>query len=297
MGSACKRGPGGPRYSRAGARRYKSCSINTASPDHADFLTRRNRVNRSQYHRNHPSRRSGITALKLHRTPVPAGTRSTNKRLAGPPSRSISDILFLVPSKRRPVRFAVVVILAALALFLLSRAGSFLVVDDPQPSDAMVILEGSGDTPGYGRAASLVQQGYAKVVILDANVSKTLYGRSEAELAAEFLKRTGQYDTQICPVLSTGVFNEANDVKQCLHRIGARSAVLMTSDFETRRTLDIFQKRLPQYRWSVAAASTPYHFAEAYWKHRGWAKTVVVEWEEYLWWKLYEQWRKDVVLH
>ena len=199
--------------------------------------------------------------------------------------------------KRRLVRLAVVVILAAIVLFLLSRAGSFLVVDNPQPSDAIVILEGSGDTPGYGRAGTLFQQGYAKTMILDANVSKTLYGRSEAELAAEFLKRTQQYDTQICPTVSGSVFEEVADVKPCLDRIGARSAILMTSDFETRRTLDIFQKRLPQYRWSVAAASTPYHFAEAYWKYRGWAKTVLIEWEEFLWWKLYEQWRKDVVLH
>jgi len=47
----------------------------------------------------------------------------------------------------------------------------------------------------------------------------------------------------------------------------------------------------------VAAASTPYHFAEAYWKHRGWAKTVLEEWEDLLWWKLVDQWRGDVVLH
>ena len=208
----------------------------------------------------------------------------------------ISDILFHVPHKRRIARLAVLVILAAIALFLLSRAGSFLVIDNPQPSDAMVVLEGSGDTPGYGRAASLFQQGYAKAVILDANISKTLYGRSEAELAADFLARTGQFSTQICPTVSNSLFEETRDVKRCLDRIGAHSAILMTSDFETRRTLDIFQKRLPQYRWSVAAASTPYHFAEAYWKHRGWAKTVLMEWEEFLWWKLVEQRRKDVLL-
>lgn len=198
--------------------------------------------------------------------------------------------------KRRLVSLAVFVILAAGALFLLSRAGSFLVVDDPQPSDAIVVLEGAGDTPGYDRAVLLKNQGYAKTIFLDAGISHDLYGRSEAELAAEFLVRTGQLSTQICPTVNGTLFDEVVDVKRCIDRIGARSAILMTGDFETRRTLDIFQKRLPQYRWSIAAASTPFHFAFAYWKHRGWAKTVLQEWEDLLWWKLVEQRRKDVIL-
>jgi len=195
------------------------------------------------------------------------------------------------------VRFAIAGIVIAVLLFLLSRAGSFLVVDDPRPSDAIVVLEGAGDTPGYDRAVLLKSQGYAKTIFLDAGISHDLYGRSEAELAAEYLVRTGQLSTQICQTVSGGLFDEVVDVKRCLDRVGARSAILMTSDFETRRTLDIFHKRLPQYRWSIAAGSTPYHFAEAYWQHRGWAKTVLQEWEDFLWWKLVEQRRKDVVLH
>ena len=198
--------------------------------------------------------------------------------------------------RRRLARILVFLILVALVLFLLSRAGSFLVVDDPRPSDAIVVLEGAGDTPGFDRSVLLLHQGYGKTILLDANVSPTLYGRSEAELAAEYLVRTNQLSTQICPTISSTLFDEVVDVKRCLDRIDARSAILMTGDFETRRTLDIFQKRLPQYRWSVAASSTPYHYAESYWKHRGWAKTVLQEWEDFLWWKAMEQRRKDVVL-
>lgn len=192
---------------------------------------------------------------------------------------------------------AISLVLAAIVLFLLSRAGSFLVIDDPQPSDAIVVLESAGDTPGYDRAVLLKSQGYAKTIFLDAGISHDLYGRSEAELAAEFLIRTGQLSTQICQTLGGTLLDEAADVKRCLDRVAARSAILMTGDFETRRTLDVFEKRLPQYRWSIAAGSTPYHYAEAYWKHRRWAKTVLQEWEDLLWWKLVEQRRKDLVLH
>jgi len=192
---------------------------------------------------------------------------------------------------------AMLVVLAILLLYLLSCAGSFLVVDDPQHSDVIVVLEGSGDTPGYDRAVNLHREGYGARVLLDASVNGEIFGRTEVELAREFLDRSGQRSTEICPTVGNSLFAEAADVQRCLQRIGASSAILMTSDFETRRTLSIFRKRLPQYRWSVAAASTPYHSAEAYWKHRGWAKTVLQEWEEFLWWKLFDQWRSDVVLH
>ena len=186
--------------------------------------------------------------------------------------------------------------LAGVAVWTLSHAGSFLVVDDPQPSDAIVILEAAVDTPGYNRALNLRREGYAGKVLLNAGVSRAIFGRTEADLAKDFLNRTGQHSVYLCPVMGITLFDEVADVRRCLQQIGATSAILMTSDFETRRTLSIFQKRLPQYRWSVAAASTPYHFAEAYWKYRGWAKTVLQEWEDFLWWKLVAQWRADVVL-
>jgi uncharacterized SAM-binding protein YcdF (DUF218 family) len=192
---------------------------------------------------------------------------------------------------------AVVVFAAFLLIFVLSRAGSFLVVDDPQRSDAIVVLEGSQDTPGYARALKLQSEGYAPRVLLNASSSDVIYGRTEEDLAREYLNRNGDHSTEICPTVGDSVFAEVADVERCLQRIGARSAILMTDDFETRLTLSIFQKRLPQYGWSVAAASTPYHFAEAYWKHRGWAKTVLIEWEQLLWWKLVDQWRTGVVLH
>ena len=201
------------------------------------------------------------------------------------------------PLSKRLAWIAVLAAIAAAVLFLLSRAGSFLVVDDPEPSDVIVVLEESRDTPGFDRALELQRQGYAPRILLDADVNRGIYGRSEADLAKQYLEREHQRAVEICPVTGATVVAETADVKRCMQRIGATSAILMTSDFETRRTLSIFRRLLPQYRWSVAAASTPYHFAEAYWKHRGWAKTVVVEWEEFLWWKLFDQWRSDAVLH
>jgi uncharacterized SAM-binding protein YcdF (DUF218 family) len=81
-----------------------------------------------------------------------------------------------------------------------------------------------------------------------------------------------------------------------MKKAGATSAIIVTSDFHTRRALEIFRKRLPQYHWSVAASSAPANAAEKYWKHRWWAKTVIDEWEKYLWWEVVDRWRSGVVL-
>ena len=102
---------------------------------------------------------------------------------------------------RRLTLLAIFALAAALVFFLLSRAGSFLVVDDPQPSDVIVVLEGSGDTPGYFRALHLHHDGYAGKVLLDANVNAKIFGKTEAEMAREYLDHIGQQSTEICPTV------------------------------------------------------------------------------------------------
>ena len=74
------------------------------------------------------------------------------------------------------------------------------------------------------------------------------------------------------------------------------SVLIVTSDFHTRMALSIFQKRLPQYRWSVAASSAPYHDADQWWKHRAWAKLFLMNGKNSQWWELVDRWRPDVVL-
>jgi len=193
----------------------------------------------------------------------------------------------------------VLAVLAAVVLllrFLTMRAGSFLIVNDPQHSDVIVVLEGGGGLDRYAHANSLIRQGYSYRMLVDADVNREFYGNTEADLLMNYLRRIGA-PAEICPTVGDSTYSETVDVQRCLARIGATSALIVTSDFHTRRALSIFQKRLPQYRWSVAAASAPYHNADQYWQHRAWAKSVLDEWEKFLWWKLVDQWRSDVVLH
>ena len=192
-------------------------------------------------------------------------------------------------TSKRPRRWSAALAMlaaAALALFLLSRAGAFLILNAPERSDVIVVLNGE-----WQQGVHLHTRGYAPKILLDAGVDRQIYGRSEAELAAEFLRTNKLPDTEICPTTAEPPYAEAIDVQKCIDRLHAHSAVLVASNFDTRRVLAVYRKLLPQYRWSVAASSAPFHDADQYWKHRAWAKTVLNAWEQYLSWKLVDQWR------
>lgn len=191
-------------------------------------------------------------------------------------------------------RFTILIAFSILIIVLLSHAGSFLVLNAPEHADVIVVLGGA--EVSYWHAVKLQKQGYADRILLDANVIRTVYGKSEADLATEFLNRTSPGLTEVCPTVQNSTFGEVADVKRCLARLNISSALIVTSDFHTRMALSIFQKRLPQYHWSVAASSAPYHDADQWWKHRAWAKTVLDEWQKFAWWELVDRWRPDVAL-
>jgi uncharacterized SAM-binding protein YcdF (DUF218 family) len=71
----------------------------------------------------------------------------------------------------------------------------------------------------------------------------------------------------------------------------ARTVLLVTSDYHTRRALSIFGKSLPAYRYEIAAASDPRDFGAQWWRHREWAKTALDEWLKLIWWELVDRWR------
>lgn len=197
---------------------------------------------------------------------------------------------------RRTGLFILVLLLIGAALFLLSRAGSYLVINAPKRSDVMVVLAGGGGSSRFLQAVRLQKMGYAPLILVDAETGAEFYGKSEADLVFDYLNRTEQKGAVVCPTTADSTYDEAADVERCMKRVGATSAIIVTSDFHTRRALSIFRKRLPQYEWSAAASSAPANAAEQYWKHRWWAKTVMDEWEKYLWWELVDRWRSNVVL-
>jgi uncharacterized SAM-binding protein YcdF (DUF218 family) len=193
--------------------------------------------------------------------------------------------------RRRILLLPVVVLL--LAFFLLGDAARFLIVDQPQRSDAIVVLAGGRDDRYY-KGLLMLNGGYGKILFLDARADIVHFGRTPASLGDDFIRGSaGKIASQvnICPIFGNSTQEETAHVSDCLRPTGARRVLLVTSDYHTRRASQIFRKRLPQYQWSVAAASNTYDFGVNWWQHREWAKTTLLEWTKLIWWEAVDRWR------
>ena len=172
-------------------------------------------------------------------------------------------------------------------------AGRLLVVDRPEHSDVIVVLFGGGDDIREKHGLTLLRSGYAKELILEARDS-TLYGKKEYEQAQDFLRDAAPDQAghvHVCKFFSDSTRTELRDISKCVNSIapGAHSGIIVTSSYHTRRAVAIARHVLPQFRWSVAAASDP-QFDVKWWNRREYARTLFTEWQKLLWWIVFEQW-------
>ncbi len=188
--------------------------------------------------------------------------------------------------------------LAALALVVLvivfRNSGSFLVVDNRQKSDALVITQGDSLDKQYWTALQLLRDGYGRELFLDARTNLVLFGRSQAELAGDFVEKTAgdaAGHVKVCAIAGDTTAQEVYEAANCLKRAGARSALLVVADFHTRRSLAMFSRLMPQYRWSIIPVADETNFGTAWWRKREWVRTTVVEWQHLFWWEFVDRWR------
>ncbi len=187
---------------------------------------------------------------------------------------------------------AVLILVCALLFF---QPGGYLVVNDPEKSDAIVMLGGSQVDGRYWRAMELLRRGYGQHLLVDVDRGQ-IYGQSYADLAAKFVSQTaGENAPQVslCMIEGDSTREEAAQAAGCLARLQVKihSAVLVTDDYHTRRALSIFRHCLPQIHWTAGAVSNDFLFGQPWWKNREWAKTYLTEWEKLLWWELCERWK------
>jgi uncharacterized SAM-binding protein YcdF (DUF218 family) len=181
----------------------------------------------------------------------------------------------------------VVFILAALA----SQAARFLVVDEPEKSDAIVVLAGETKVRP-ARALELLRQGVAPRVFMDAETRDLIYDQRLTDIAQKYVNSLPEVSRiAVCPIVGFSTYAEADDVSRCLQSLGAHRVLIVTSEFHTRRALMIFRHRLPQYQFSAAAARNPAQFGEAWWTNREWAKVTFDECSKMLWWEAVDRWR------
>ena len=199
-------------------------------------------------------------------------------------------------------RLLVLIVFIAIGYFAIWHSASILVVNDPVPSDVILVLAGDRNDSRFWRAVKLMNDGYASRLILDVQAPVSQFGVSDSELAQAFVTRSAPGRAVVCEVLADSTFGEAAGAARCLQVFHPSSVLLVTSDYHTRRALTIFQRRLPKYQWHVAAIGGPsepgrpwVRTADEWWKNRRWAKTVLDEWQKWAWWFLVDRWRSHPV--
>jgi uncharacterized SAM-binding protein YcdF (DUF218 family) len=188
----------------------------------------------------------------------------------------------------RLVRIAVVLLIL---IGLASQAARFLWVDDPQKSDAIVVL--GGETAlRTERGLELLRHGMAQSMWIDVVARDRVFDQSLVEIAQRYAKGLPESDrVRVCALQGLSTYAEAEDVKRCLQPLGIHRVVIVTSGFHTRRALMIFRNRLPEYKFSAAAVHDRSQYGTAWWTNREWAKATLDEWMKVVWWETVDRWR------
>jgi len=181
--------------------------------------------------------------------------------------------------------------LTLLILVAAAYSGRFLVIDEPQKSDVIVVLAGDTDSRPE-RGFALLDQAFAAHLLLDVPAGARVYGVTQPELAQRWLHTLAHGDAMsVCPTYGLSTKAETVDVARCLEGHGWHNVLIVTSDFHTRRALSTFRHELPAYHFSVAASHNDPEFGVDWWRHRQWAKVNLDEWLRLIWWYLVDRWR------
>lgn len=189
------------------------------------------------------------------------------------------------------MRIRVLLVLLLLLVALASQAGRFLIVDEPQKSDAILVLAGE-TAVRPARAVELLRQGMAPHLFLDVEAGELVYDQHLTDVAQRYANSLPERERiSVCPITALSTYAESDDVNRCLQAFGVHSVLIVSSASHSRRALLIFRHRLPQYRFTVAAAQDPTHFGTTWWTNREWAKTTLEEWVKLTWWEVVDRWR------
>ena len=194
------------------------------------------------------------------------------------------------------VKRAILVVLVLVLLLFARFAGRILVRDHPEKSDVIVVLAGDSQDERYRRGMELLRAGYARHLLLDASSDSRYFGHTPAEYAEAFLREDAKNkdmasQVSVCAFELDSTLTETGYVGKCLEPFHPTNVLLVTSDWHTMRARSIFEHKLPQYHWSVAAAKDPRLFDVRWWHRREWAKITFNEWLKVIWWNVVDRWR------
>jgi hypothetical protein len=192
---------------------------------------------------------------------------------------------------RRWLKVAILGIVLLLFVVLAAEASRILVIDEPKPSDVILVLAGETDRRP-ARAIDLLHQGYGRRVLIDVPADAKIYKFSQLELARKYVADLPDAAViSVCPIYGLSTREESQDAEKCLSSQEAQRVLIVTSDFHTRRALSIYRHEIQGRSFSIAASHDDTQFGAHWWSHRQWAKTFIDEWLRTLWWNGVERWR------
>jgi len=185
---------------------------------------------------------------------------------------------------RRWLRRTVVAALLALAIYAsrgtwLTWMGEYLVdAEEPQPAGIVVVLGGDGYGHRIMKAVEIVRAGFAPKILVDGPGG--YYGVSESDLAIPFAVKHGappEYFEPF-PITARATFTEAQAVDEELQKRGIRKALVVTSNFHTRRARRTFERYgSGKVEYHFIAAPNPDFSPTGWWHTREGKKIVVLE--------------------
>jgi uncharacterized SAM-binding protein YcdF (DUF218 family) len=173
----------------------------------------------------------------------------------------------------------VIVLLVLFRVPILGALGGYLVnAEPPRKSDVIFVLGGDSAGNRILKAASLVREGYAPHAIISGPGG--FYGFHECDFAIPFAVKAGYPESYFVHFEhdARSTMEESAATVAELRRVGARSVILVTSDYHTRRAGKIFRAAAPDIDWNVVAAPDPYFSARGWWRQREGRKIFVMEW-------------------
>jgi uncharacterized SAM-binding protein YcdF (DUF218 family) len=187
---------------------------------------------------------------------------------------------------RFPRLLLVVAGLAAAAVLThstwMSWLGRYLIEAGP-PARAAVVVVLAGDQYGNRilKAAELARQGYADKVVVSG--PPCCYGQAESDLAVDFAVRHGFPPGLFVKAPHSGqsTRDEAQILTALVRKLGARSFLLVTSDYHTRRAGGLFRKQAQGLEMHVVAAPDQFFRYDSWWRNREASRLFYMEWSKH----------------
>ncbi len=161
----------------------------------------------------------------------------------------------------------------------LTRMGELLIKSDPlEKADIVVVLAGDLHGERILLAAELVAKGYAPRVLVSGPTN--YFGIAEHELSIPFAVARGASEEIFdgFPIEAHSTLEEASRLDRELRRRGIAKALVVTSNFHTRRARYIFHKHgSKDVDYVFVAADYPDFRPEDWWRSRQGRKVFVLE--------------------